>query len=78
MMDGFKMFYKEKKEHIKVETLQTMKRLVEIYHSQVLKKAFNDPKEFHALCTKQTFSTALLEELVKFLTEYFDNVREQA
>lgn len=28
--------------------------------------------------TRQTFMPALCEEMVKFLTDYYDNVREQA
>ena len=37
-----------------------------------------DPSDFHTQSTKQTFVPVIAEELVKFLTEYFENVREQA
>ena len=75
MKEGLSPYFKEKKEHIKVEIIQTIRKLIEVYRDQVL-GGITDPASLHIQGTRQTFIPVIVEELVKYLAEYFENVRE--
>lgn len=78
MKEAFEPFFKEKKEQMKVELINTLHLLLLTFFSLQLKPVRSDNVAFHGRCAKQTFSPIICEELVKLLTEYFDNVREAA
>ncbi len=79
MKEGFEIHHKEKKENQKVELLQVIRRLVSTYYTQVLKLLEGDQisklEKSRKACT---FMPQLADWLVKYLTDYFDSVREQA
>lgn len=77
MKEGLTPYFKEKKEPIKVEIIQTIRKLIEVYREQLL-TGIIDPADLHIQGTRQTFIPVIVEELVKYLAEYFENVREQA
>jgi len=63
MKDGFIIYYKEKKESLKVELLQTIKKLVESYYKQQIVQggAGSDPKVLLSKSQQQTFIPLLSE-----------------
>ena len=76
VMGEFEVFYREKKESMKVDTLLLVWKLLETFTLQRLKglKYAERQTEIKRL----TFLTGFNEQVVKFMTDYFDNVREQA
>lgn len=74
MKNNFSIYYKEKKDQFKVELLQTILRLLHTYNDQVLSTQGTLLEHL----AKLTFTPDLCEEMIKYLTDYFDNVREQA
>ncbi len=64
---------------MKVETIQTLRRLVvEAFYRPVLKPLEANQVAKLEKSRKITFLPALSDQLIKYLTEYFDSVREQA
>ena len=77
MLGAFEMAHKEKKEQTKVEVIATLRRLVEEFYSQMVKESEDHMVRLEK-ARKITFLPALNEQMIVYLTDYFDNVREQA
>jgi|LauGreDrversion4_2_1035121.scaffolds.fasta_scaffold1475238_1 hypothetical protein len=77
MLGAFELAHKEKKEPTKVEIIQTIRKLVNEFFIQVVK-----PHDDHLArlekSRKVTFLPALNDYMLGYLTDYFENVREQA
>ena len=78
MKEAFQVYYKEKKEPAKVEMLKTIHNLLEMYYKIKLVPYKTNTNKLYEVASKQTFMPVLVQEVVNFLTDYFDNVREQA
>lgn len=79
MNKAFEFYHKEKKEGMKVDTLKCLRRLVvEAFYTHVLKPLESDQVSKLEKSRKVTFMPVLADQLIKYLTDYFDNVREQA
>lgn len=78
MKDAFQVYYREKKEPAKVETLRTVLNCVEWYYRVKMIPVEGDVNGCYEVASKQTFMPGMIEEVVTFLTDYFDNVREAA
>lgn len=76
MIMGFDIFYKEKKEQSKIDLLVTIQKLLGIFESCYLKDKKYKDKQDEVM--KLKCMTSVTDEIVKFLTDYYDNVREQA
>ena len=77
MLGAFDLAHKEKKEQTKVEIIQTLRKLVEEFYSQMVKDNEDHMVKLEK-SRKITFLPALNEQMIVYLTDYFDNVREQA
>ena len=58
--------------------LQTLRKLAMTFYKQILKPLEGDQIEKLEKSRKVTFMPQLADWLIKYLTDYFDNVREQA
>ena len=77
MSKALEVNHKEKRENTKVETIKIIRLLLDLYYRQQLKGAY-DPVQRLETCRKITFMPALADQVIKYLTDYHDNVREQA
>ena len=77
MQNAFENQYKEKKEGAKVEILQTLRKLVGEFYTQMI-KGIEDPLTKLEKSRLVTFMPNLTDHLIAYLTDYHDNVREQA
>ncbi|CDW81095.1 UNKNOWN [Stylonychia lemnae] len=75
-MLSFEIFHKLKKDSIRVETLKIIRRYLDLFITQIVtQKGLNSKLK---LFSKLKFISQLSEELIKYLTDYHDSVREQA